>query len=164
MTKAYGSYATRCYEPDFYRSERWQDTDVCAAVRRGARMLAHKLLLVEDSAAMREAIREVLGEECGSIHWVDDGAKVLSKAAEIKPDTILLDISLPGISGLILLPLLRQAHPGTTIVMLTNHAEEVYRRQALARGADSYVLKSRANAELLPAIVAGRSPMATSNA
>lgn len=124
-------------------------------------MMARSLLLVEDSAAMREAIRQVLGEECGSIHWVDDGTQVLAKAAEIMPDTILLDISLPGISGLILLPLLRKAHPDTTIVMLTNHNEDVYRRQALARGADSYVLKSRANAELLPAILAGRPPMAT---
>lgn len=152
-------------EPDFYRSEQWQDTSVSAvAVRSGALMVARSLLLVEDSAAMREAIREILGEECGSIHWVDDGTQVLTKAAEILPDTILLDISLPGISGLILLPLLRQAHPGTTIVMLTNHNEDVYRRQALARGADSYVLKSEANAELLPAIFAGHAPMATTSA
>ena len=117
--------------------------------------MTEKVLLVEDSAAMRAVIEEILEDRIGSVHWVSDGREVLPSAAEIQPDTIVLDISLPGISGLILLPMLRAAHPESNIVMLTNHADELYRRQALARGANAYVLKSHANTDLLPAIRAG---------
>jgi DNA-binding NarL/FixJ family response regulator len=112
---------------------------------------------------MREIIQQILGDQFGSIHWVGDGNKVLAKAAEMIPETIVLDISLPGISGLILLPVLREAHPRTSIVMLTNHADDLYRRQAFARGADAYVLKSRANKDLVPAIWAGRQQPAHAN-
>jgi DNA-binding response OmpR family regulator len=115
-----------------------------------------RILLAEDSAPMREVIWGILARECDGADWVGHGDHVLAKASEVMPDTILLDISLPGASGLSLLPLLREAHPQTNIVMLTNYSDDLYRRESFARGADAYVLKNCANEELLPAIRAGR--------
>lgn len=126
------------------------------AAQDGTFTVSQGLLLVEDCASMRDIIGQILGDQFGSIHWVGHGNEVLAKAAQLVPKTILLDISLPGISGLILLPLLSAAHPHTGIVMLTNHTHDLYRRQAFARGADAYVLKRRANKDLLPAIWASR--------
>lgn len=121
----------------------------------GALMTLRSLLLVEDSARMRIAIGRIVGERFGSVHWVDDGGQALSKAAQVMPDTILLDISLPGVSGLILLPQLRKSHPRARIVVLTSHPDDRYRKEAFARGADAYVLKNHADLDLVPAMLAG---------
>lgn len=119
-------------------------------------LTTQRVLLVEDSAPMRLAITEIVQRECKIIGCVEHGCEVLTRATELSPHTILLDISLPGISGLDLLPQLREALPQTAIVMLTNHADEFYRREAFARGADAYVLKGDAHTELLGAIRLGR--------
>jgi DNA-binding NarL/FixJ family response regulator len=105
---------------------------------------------------MREAIRCILAPDCELVAWAEDGHEVIGAALEMRPDTILLDISLPGISGMSLLPLLRDALPATTIVMLTNHTSEHYVEEAYRRGADAYVIKSEAHEALLPAIRRGR--------
>ena len=111
-----------------------------------------RVLLVDDSAPMRDAVSRILSEECELLGCVENGNYVLEAALKHRPDAIVLDISLPGMSGMALLPLLRTALPTAVIVMLTNHASKEYQEEALRRGADGYVLKSQADHALLPAL------------
>ena len=115
-----------------------------------------RVLLVEDSAPMRDAVSRILCAEFDLLGYVDDGHNVLAAAKEHQPDVVVLDISLPGMSGLAALPLLRDSLPGATIVMLTNHVGQEYVEEAFRRGADGYVLKNDAHRALLPAIRRGR--------
>ena len=87
--------------------------------------------------------------------WVERGDRVVAEAERLRPDVVLLDISMPGASGLAVLPAVRAALAEATILMLTTHVEPIYVRQALDRGADGYVLKGRAMTDLLPAIREG---------
>lgn len=115
-----------------------------------------RVLLVEDCAPMRDAVSRILSVECDLLESVNDGRNVVAAAMKHRPDVIVLDISLPGMSGMDLLPLLRASLPGTAIVMLTNHASEDYIQEAFRRGADGYVLKNEAHQELLPAVKRAR--------
>ncbi len=119
-----------------------------------------RVLLVEDFAPMREAVSRILAVECDLVGYDGDGRHALKTAIDERPDVIVLDISLPGISGMALLPLLRAAVPEVAVVMLTNHAEEEYVEEAMRRGAHGYVLKSDVQEALLPAVrLAGPPPI-----
>lgn len=111
-----------------------------------------RVLLIEDSAAVRGEIIRVLAGSCEVVGFADDGRDAVAAAEAHRPDVVLLDISLPGISGMAVLPLLRAMLPDAMIVMLTNHASEQYVEEALRRGANSYVLKSEAHERLLSAV------------
>jgi two-component system response regulator NreC len=80
------------------------------------------------------------------------GSEVLKLATELKPYLLLLDLSMPSLGGLEVLPLLRKAVPETRILILTMHDDESYLRQALREGAAGYVLKKAADNELVAAI------------
>lgn len=109
-----------------------------------------RVLVVEDHPAMQAAICNLVSTTCQVVGAVDDGAKVLDAALRLLPDVILLDISLPTLSGLALLPSLRSALPNAKIIVLTVHSDEEYRREALHRGADGYLLKSEIVEMLVP--------------
>ena len=115
-----------------------------------------RVFMVEDSAPMREAISRIIAEECDIVGYADDGRDALQKAKAHQPEVILLDISLPNVNGMTLLPLLRAALPEAAIVMLSNHDREEYIAEAHSRGADAYICKSDAHQALLPAIHRGR--------
>ena len=101
---------------------------------------------------MRAAISSLLSEHCTLIGAADRGDVVLALVADLRPDVVVLDISLPGQSGLQLLPELRRQHPSMGIVMLTSRDEPLFREECARRGADGYVLKDRAAEELWPAL------------
>ena len=111
-----------------------------------------RVFLVENSAPMREAVSRILAEEYDLVGYDDDGRNALMGTMEYHPNVIVLDISLPGISGLALLPLLRAAAPDVAVVMLTNYTEAEYMEEAFLRGAQGYVFKSEAYEALLPAV------------
>ena len=111
-----------------------------------------RVLLAEDHRHFQEAITPVLAQSFDVVGVIEHGNDVLKAAARVQPDIVVLDIALPGRTGLQLLPDLRQALPQASIVMLTTYTEPLYREEALRRGADTYVTKHRAARELLPAI------------
>ena len=111
-----------------------------------------RILLVEDHPQMQAAIRALLQPHCVVAGTAERGDMVIAQAAELRPDVVLLDISLPGQSGLQLLPELRRRYPAMGIVMLTSQDQPAYREEAAKRGSDRYVLKDRAGEELWPAI------------
>jgi DNA-binding NarL/FixJ family response regulator len=101
---------------------------------------------------MGDAIASVLCREFEVIAIVQNGNDVLPAAEEHSPEAIVLDVSMPGRSGLQILPELRIRSPFTAIIILTAHCESIYMEEAFRRGADEYVLKHNLLKDLLPSI------------
>lgn len=113
-----------------------------------------KVMIADDHAIVREGAwmllnaqpdMEVVGEAVS-------GSEVLPKALELKPDVVVLDISMPGMNGLELVPLLRQSLPETQIAVLSVHNKQAFVQQTLNSGALAYVLKTSPTGDLLTAI------------
>ena len=81
-----------------------------------------------------------------------DGDSALNKALAVLPDILLLDINMPGRSGLEILPLLRRDAPDVKVLILTGRDEDAYIVRALRSGAHGYILKSADEKELIDAI------------
>lgn len=103
---------------------------------------------------MRDAIVSVLSQEHDVVATVGDGNEVLPVADRLAPEAIVLDVSMPGRSGLQILPQLRIRMPSVAIVVLTAHLEPIYQEEAFRRGADGYVLKDKLLNDLLPTVCA----------
>jgi two-component system, NarL family, response regulator NreC len=114
------------------------------------------ILLADDHAVLRSGLAALLNArpDMTVVGEAADGAELLSLAAELRPDLILLDLSMPRLGGLEALPLLRQKAAESRILILTMHDDESYLRQALKAGASGYVLKKAADVELITAIQA----------
>lgn len=109
-------------------------------------MTRYRLLIIEDHPVMRETYRMLFGREtavevCGVAATAEEALEQLD---ELTPDVALLDISLPQMNGLQLLPLLRARRPDLRILVVTGHHEPQYRQAALSAGADAFVQKGRA--------------------
>lgn len=111
-----------------------------------------RICLVEDHFAIRRAIASLVARDYEIVCEVEDGNELIPSTQALHPDVILLDISLPGRSGMQILPELRSNLPNTVIVMVTNNRASIYREEAFRRGADAFVDKSDLATELLPAI------------
>jgi two-component system response regulator NreC len=81
-----------------------------------------------------------------------DGAEAARVVGELHPDVILLDLAMPGMSGLEALRMIKRDSPGTRALILSQYDDESYLRRALEAGASGYVLKRAADVELLSAI------------
>jgi DNA-binding NarL/FixJ family response regulator len=102
-------------------------------------------LMVEGISAMLEADHDIVGVE-------SDGRNVLGAVMRYKPDVVLLDISLPGRSGLEVCSDIRKQFPDIAVVIVTMHADRIYADEALKAGALGFVLKSARAEELRFAI------------
>jgi DNA-binding NarL/FixJ family response regulator len=111
-----------------------------------------RVLIAEDHPRMREAIGELLESEYDVVDFVERGDLVIEMTETCAPDVIVLDISLPGLSGLEALRRLSEAFPHIAVVILTAEASPMYRQEALRRGAGAFVLKREAPAKLADAI------------
>ena len=80
------------------------------------------------------------------------GAEAVSAAESLKPELVLLDISLPDMNGLEVANRIRQVSPGSRIIFVTAHASRIIARTAISEGAKGFVIKQNAVDELLPAI------------
>ncbi|CDX04352.1 Oxygen regulatory protein NreC [Desulfitobacterium hafniense] len=112
-----------------------------------------RLFLVDDHSVLRSGLKMILNSQKGMvvIGEADSGSAAIAKIKEINPDIILLDISMPDMSGLQALEKLSKVS-SAKILMLTMHADEKYLQEALKSGASGYVLKQAADTELLQAI------------
>jgi CheY-like chemotaxis protein len=102
-----------------------------------------KLLIADDEAGIRSLVRMTLQSDAYEILEAADGAEALALARAHRPELILLDVSMPGLSGLEVCRVLR-AQPetaATTIVMLTAGAQDSDREEGKAAGADDYFTK-----------------------
>jgi DNA-binding NarL/FixJ family response regulator len=113
-----------------------------------------QLVLAEDHQLMRAGLRALI-ELSGDFEIVGetgDGREVLALVEQAKPDVVLLDIGLPGLSGLEVLPRIVAKRPATKVLIVTGHANEEYVLRALKGGASGYLLKDATTTELEDAI------------
>lgn len=112
------------------------------------------VLLVDDSLVFLQVAARFLKRESGVVvvGVAASGREALAQAVALCPQVVLLDLAMPGLSGLEVIPMLRASLPKTRIIALTLGEAEVYREAALAAGADEFVSKSALSGELLPAV------------
>lgn len=113
-----------------------------------------RILITDDHPVVRRGIRQILedDERIDFINEAADGRDLIEKMMENEYDVILLDISLPGRSGLDMISQIKKLNPKTAILILSIHSEELYALKALKYGASGYLTKSSAPEELLSAI------------
>jgi len=119
-----------------------------------------RVLLVDDNQAILARVETVLSPSCVVVGSATDGKTAVSAALELEPDVIVLDISMPGMSGFEVAARLRTEGSGAAVVFLTVHDEEELVSAARQSGGMGYVVKPRIGSDLLTAVKeahAGRS-------
>jgi len=113
-----------------------------------------KILVADDHTIVREGLKQIVGD-VGDMMVADEagnGQEALQKIREGDYDVILLDISMPGRSGLEVLKDIRAERPKLPVLILSMHSEEQYAVRALRAGASGYLTKASAPDELIGAI------------
>jgi DNA-binding NarL/FixJ family response regulator len=115
-----------------------------------------RLFLVDDHAIVRAGVRALLAAHEGLevVGEADSGEEALARVAAAAPDVVLLDLSLPGMSGIAAARALREAQPGVRLVALSMHEDAEYVQGFLEAGGSGYVPKSSVETQLLDAILA----------
>lgn len=110
-----------------------------------------KILVVEDEAAIRRGLVEVLESRGHQVDTAVTGPEGLSKATnrEARPDLVLLDVMLPGMTGFDVLRRIRDVAPGLPVIILTAKGQEIDRVRGFELGVDDYVVKPFSVLELL---------------
>lgn len=113
-----------------------------------------KLLIVDDHDLVRTGLRHIVSGDPGIevVGEAGNGEEAILKNRDLQPDVVLLDISMPGLSGFEVTKRLRQATPDARIIILTVHAESPYPSKLLDAGATGYLTKGCEASELLEAI------------
>ncbi len=113
-------------------------------------MSAVRILLADDHTLVRAGIRSLLESVAGVevVAESGDGREALELIARHRPDVALLDIGMPGLSGLEVAKRAAQESPRTRVIILSMHGDPIYVRQALRAGVSGYLLKGAAVAEL----------------
>jgi two-component system response regulator NreC len=113
-----------------------------------------RIVLADDHSVVRAGLRFLLDAETG-FEVVAEAANAHDAARYVRghhPDVLILDLNMPGGSGLELIPRMREEAPETRIVVLTMQRDPAFARQALSAGAVGYVLKDAADGELVLAV------------
>ncbi|MEZ5740593.1 MAG: response regulator transcription factor [Burkholderiaceae bacterium] len=120
------------------------------------------VLLVDDHVLMREGIRMMLStqEDVRVVGEASEGGEGVRKALELRPDIVIMDMSMPAMGGAKATERLRELAPEIAVIALTRHMDQGYLHHAMRAGAKGYVVKKAAADELLTAIrtVAGGDP------
>jgi DNA-binding NarL/FixJ family response regulator len=111
-----------------------------------------RLLLADDHTLLLDGLRMMLEPEFELVGVVEDGQALLTAAAHLKPDLILLDIAMPALNGIDAARQLRKIVPLSKLIFLTMHADSDYITEAFRTGASGYLLKRSAASELMTAI------------
>jgi DNA-binding NarL/FixJ family response regulator len=111
-----------------------------------------RVLLADDHVLVIDGLRRILEPECEVVGAVEDGRSLLRAAERLKPDIVLLDISMPLLNGVEAARRLRKIVPAAKLIFVTMHADATYVTGAFRAGASGYVLKRCASMELVSAI------------
>src|SRR3954453_1142829 len=115
-------------------------------------MRVTKVLLADDHSLLLTAFEKLLSGECDVVGQVTDGRALVAAAEELKPDVIVLDISMPLLNGLEAARQIKQRLPNIKLVFLTMNEEPDVAAEAFRAGASGYLLKRSAGSELSSAI------------
>jgi DNA-binding NarL/FixJ family response regulator len=110
------------------------------------------ILIADDHKMFAQGLAGLLEDEFDLVGTVQNGQALIDEAARLKPDLIIVDISMPVLNGLDAVRRLTQHHTGSKVVFLTMHADTRLLREAFQCGGVGYVLKQSAGEELLFAL------------
>jgi DNA-binding NarL/FixJ family response regulator len=111
-----------------------------------------RVLMADDHSMILAGLRKLVETECEVVSTVEDGRALVAAARKLRPDLILLDISMPLLNGLEAARQLHSLVPECKLVFLTMHASPTYATEAFQAGASGYLLKRSAASELSLAI------------
>ena len=117
-------------------------------------MNPYTVILADDHAMFREGVRRIVEriEDLSIICEVNDGLELLDVLKGSRPDLIILDISMPNLRGLEAIREIKKIYPKVKVLVLTMHKKREFIQQALRDGADGFLLKEDAGAELIRAV------------
>jgi DNA-binding NarL/FixJ family response regulator len=115
-----------------------------------------RVLIVDDHAFIRRGVQTILHPfpECEFCGEADNGRDAIRMADELKPEVIIMDVSMPGLNGIEATRVISRAQPAVKIVLLTLHESADLVRNAFRAGARGYLLKTDAEQELVRALTA----------
>jgi two-component system response regulator NreC len=115
-----------------------------------------RILIVDDHPVVRRGLKTLLEEHDGweVVAEAGDGSEAVDKADRLRPDVVLLDVSMPGITGLEACRLIRKSIPECEILIVTQHDSPHMMREALGSGARGYVVKANVSRDLVAAVEA----------
>jgi DNA-binding NarL/FixJ family response regulator len=115
-----------------------------------------RILIADDHEVVRRGLLALLGTQPGweVVGEADSGSDAVKKVAQIKPDVVVMDITMPVMSGLEATRLIMETVPHTKVLIFTMHDSEQMIQSALEAGARGYVLKSNAANDLIAALKA----------
>ena len=111
-----------------------------------------RVLMADDHSLILAGLRKLVEAECDVVGTVEDGRALIEAAQKLRPDLILLDISMPLLNGLEAARQLAKLVPESKVIFLTMHASPTYATEAFQAGASGYLLKRSAASELSQAI------------
>ena len=113
-----------------------------------------RIVLADDHVTVRQGLKLLIDAQPDMqvVAEASDGSGAVEHARAFKPEVVVMDISMPGVNGLVATRALRAQVPGTAVVILTRHGDDAYLQELLRAGAAGYVLKQSAAAELLQAV------------
>ena len=114
----------------------------------------HRILLVEDHRILREGLRALLNAapQFEVVGEAGDGLEAIAQTRKLQPDLVIMDLSMPKMTGLEALREITRHYPKVKVLALTMHDSEEHLRDALRAGAAGYLLKSASHGELLAAV------------
>ena len=111
-----------------------------------------RVVLADDDALIRYTTHRILRDACEVVGEAADGEAAVALARDLQPDVVVLDISMPGMSGFAAARAIRDRQPGIRVIMLSSHTAPSYIDEAFRNGAHGYVVKETAGAQLADAI------------
>ncbi len=115
-------------------------------------MTRANVLIVDDHQVVAEGLRQLLAGRCEVLGTINDGRLVAAAVSRLRPDLVLLDMSLPNVSGLEVMRQIRGSGAITRIIVLTMHADPNLAVESLKAGASGFLLKESSGEELATAI------------
>lgn len=114
-----------------------------------------RILIVDDNEAVRRGIRSLLAVRpdfsvCGE---ASDGVEAVEKCRELRPDVVLMDLSMPRMDGIEATRIIRQELPKIDVIIVTQNDPELVRHQISGLGAQAYISKTKLSQDLLPAVI-----------